>query len=480
MSVRASSLLLIMLALAAPAAEIEGLPAPGVSRPMTFAEPQEKTLPNGLRVIALERRGLPLLTATLLAKSGAETDPPERAGLASFTAGMLPRGSTTRSATQLAQDLEVLGASLATGADWDATTATLTTLTSNAAPALAILAEVVRQPAFANAEIERLRKERSDERRIELEQPTQLARAAAYRTILGTSPYAHPVAGTPASLRRIRRADLVAQHARIFRPDNAVLVCAGDLATADAFALAEKLFGDWKNPAVPKPPETVPAGRPGPTAILIDMPDAGQAAVYVGCAAAPRSRGDYAVGQVANAVLGGGYSARLNREIRIKRGLSYGCGSKLLAWREAGLFGAACQTKNESAAEVVRVIQAEVQKLGAEAAALEEFTARRQVLTGGFVRELETNAGHVARIADFILHGEPPGAFAATLEKLNAVTPEQARSFAAKQLAAEAMTVLVVGRAKDCEKPLRELFPKLRVIPQAKVDLERADLRARK
>jgi zinc protease len=470
----------LALALTAHSAEIEGLPRPAPPRPMTFAEPQEKTLSNGLRVVAIERPGLPLLTATLLGKAGAEMDPAERAGLASFTAGMLMRGSTTRSATQIAQDLEVLGASLATGADWDTTSATLTTLAGQAEPALAILAEVVRRPAFAKAEIERLRKERIDERQIELEQPTQLARAAAYRAILGASPYAHPVAGTPASLRRIQRADLAAQHARIFRPDNAVLICAGDLAPASAFALAEKLFGDWQNPAPEKKPTADQPERPAPAAILIDMPDAGQAAVYVGCAAAARSSGDYAVGQIANAVLGGGYSARLNREIRIKRGLSYGCGSKLLAWRGAGIFGAACQTKNESAAEVVRVMQAELQKLGAAPAGAEEFTARRLVLTGAFERELETNAGYVARAADLIVHGEPPGAFAGALERLRAVTPEEAQAFAAKQLAAEAMTVVVVGRAKDCEKPLRELFPKLRVIPQAKVDLEHAGLGGRK
>jgi zinc protease len=393
---------------------------------------------------------------------------------------MLMRGTATRSATQIAQDLEVLGASLKTEADWDATAATLTTLANNAEPALAILADVVRRPAFAKSEIERLRKERIDERQVELEQPTQLVRAAAYRTILGTSPYAHPAPGTPASLRRIQRTDLSALHARIGQPANAVLICVGDLAPDPAISLVEKFFGDWKGEA-PKPAsEARKTSAVEAAAVLIDMPDAGQAAVYVGRAAAPRRDENYFVGQVANAVLGGGYSARLNREIRIKRGLSYGCGSRLHAWRDAGIFGAACQTKNESAAEVVRVIRAELQKLAAEPVPTDEFIARRLVLTGGFERALETNEGYVQRIADFVLHGEAPGAFASTLEKLNAVTAGQAQAFAAKQLAEDAMTVLVVGRAKDCEKSLRELFPKLRVIPQAKVDLERPELTARK
>jgi zinc protease len=147
-------------------------------------------------------------------------------------------------------------------------------------------------------------------------------------------------------------------------------------------------------------------------------------------------------------------------------------------WREAGIFGAACQTKNQSAAEVVQVMQGELEKLASEAPAVPELTARRLVLTGSFERELETNEGYVKRIADFVLHGLPADAFARTIAAYDAVTPEQVREFSAAQLSLDRISVLVVGRARDCEKPLRALFPQLRVIPKAKANLDEPTLLA--
>jgi zinc protease len=454
------------------AQEPEGLPTPANPREMQFAEPQETTLGNGLRVIVVERPALPLLSVGVVVSSGAEGDPDRLSGLAGFTAGLLMRGTTSRSATQLAQDLEQLGASVQVEAGWDQTFALMTTLANNATAAMEILADVVRHPGFAPEEIERSRKESLDELRVALEQPGQLARVAAARTILGSSAYAHSANGTPAALQRIKRPDIAAAHARGFRPGNTSVIMVGDIKSADAFALAERLYGDWKaaNPESEKPASA--SDSPKPSAVLIDMPTAGQAAVYVGNPGSPRRAEDYYIGQVTNGVLGGGYSARLNKEVRIKRGLSYGAASRLNAWRGAGIFGAACQTKNESAAEVVKVIRTELQRLTDEAVPQEEFTARRLVLTGGFQRELETNDGYVKRIADFITHGEPANSFAKALERMNAVTPAQVKEFATRQFAADSTSVIVVGRAKACEKPLRELFPSLRVIPQAKVDLD--------
>lgn len=467
------SLFLALLSLIAPAlAEPEGLPAPGQPRAMTFAKPQERTLDNGLRVIVVDRPAQPMLTAGLVVKSGAESDPAKLAGLAHFTAGLLSRGTGSRSATQVAQDFEELGASFKAEAGWDGTLALLTTLAPNASRAFEVFADVVCHPQFAADELDRLKKERIDEAQVEFEQPGQIARTAAARTILGASAYGHAAKGTPASLARIKRDDVLTQHRATYRPDHAVLIIVGDIRAESGFALASTAFGSWGADMVPKRAASPKAEASKPTAVLIDAPTAGQAAVYVGRAAVTREDTKYFIGQVANAVLGGGYSARLNREVRIKRGLSYGAGSKLSAWREAGLFGAACQTKNESAAEVVRVIRDELARLGHEVAPADELTARRLVLTGSFQRDLETNEGYVKRVADFVLHAQSSDSFTKTLAAFDAVEAEEVKSFATAQLAPSTMTVIVVGRAKVCEKSLREVFPNLRVVPQAKVDFD--------
>jgi zinc protease len=306
---------------------------------------------------------------------------------------------------------------------------------------------------------------------VQLEQPTQLARAVAPPLILGTSPYAHRPEGTPTPLGRITREDLVAQYGKVFRPESAALVIVGDLKADDAFSLAEKSFGSWKAGSEAAPAKPAKAEAPEPTVTLVDMPDAGQAAVYIGSAQAPHSSATFAVSQVANTVLGGGYSSRLNREVRVKRGLSYGCSSKIAAWREVGIFGAACQTKNESAAEVIKVIRSEIERLGATPVPEDEFLARRLVVTGGFQRDLQTNEGYAQCIAGFITRGEPVDAFADTLARINAVSIDDVQKFATSQLAADRLTIVVVGKASVCEKSLKALFPKLRVIPQSKLDL---------
>jgi zinc protease len=227
------------------------------------------------------------------------------------------------------------------------------------------------------------------------------------------------------------------------------------------------------------PPPVAPVAPVAPAlprTVLIDLPDAGQAAVYVTRAGLPRAHADFTAGEVANAILGGGYSSRLNEEIRVKRGLSYGAQSALIPGRVQGLFSAACQTKNESAAEVVGVIRDELDRLGSAPAPAGYFAARQAVLRGDFARELETNDGHVGAVAECISFGLPLSTLVGRVAAIEAVTAEEARAFAAAHLAPAAMSVVVVGRAEEIEQPLRALFPALEVIPLDRLDLDRPTL----
>ena len=459
------------LARPAVAVEIEGLPKPAEQRPAKLIAPQEKTLANGLRVIVVERPGVPLLSAELIVRSGSETDPAKRAGLAKFTASLLTQGTAKRTAPQIASEVESLGASLAADAGWDSINLSLKTLSPNADAAFAILADVARNPQFAPTEIERARRQALDDLRLEMETPGQVARAVAGRALLGASPYAHPAQGTLASLPRIKRTDITALHARAFVPGNSLIVLAGNVTAAEGFALVEKVFGDW--PAAKAPAAlTAKADAQKPRAILVDLPHAGQAAVYVGAQSSGKSDAAFTIAEVTNAVLGTGYSSRLNQEIRLKRGLSYGAASRLTSSRDFGVFAASCQTKNESAAEVVRLIQIELKRLATEPIDETYFASRKSVLTGNFSRELETNDGYLARVADLALHDLPLDSLSTRIERIQGVSAEEVRAFSEKHLAPDAMTVVVVGRAKDVATGLREVFPKLEIIPQNKLDLD--------
>src|ERR1044072_6924377 len=228
-------------------------PPPAPPRSAKFPTPVDQTLPNGLRVIVIERNESPLISAQLLIKNGGEVDPPELAGLADMTASLLTKGTQTRDATKIAQEIESLGGSLDSGARWDASFASVSVMSSKIHPAMEILADVVRRPTFKSEEVERLRQQYLDNYTLALGDPGTIARMVAARVVFGDSPYGHPISGTTESLTRITAADLTKMHSRYYRPDNAILVLGGDIGAKDGIALATKFFGDWQKPSTPLP-----------------------------------------------------------------------------------------------------------------------------------------------------------------------------------------------------------------------------------
>ena len=225
-------------------------------------------------------------------------------------------------------------------------------------PALRILADVVLHPAFKQEEIDRLRHQRLDYLRVAMQQPGSLARFVTERVVFGAGPYGQAVNGTLETLPAIGREQIVEFYRRHYLPQEAVFVLAGDVTLEQGRDFAQKLFGAWKN-GEPGPDDTGHAAKADwkPRDVVVDMPEAGQAAVTAARPAITRTSPEYYAALVANAALGNGFASRLNREIRIKRGLSYGAGSSLEARRQPGLFSATVQTKNESAAEVVGLIE---------------------------------------------------------------------------------------------------------------------------
>ena len=453
-------------------------PPPGEPREIKVPEAVEKTLANGLRVIVAERPGLPILSAQLVVKSGGEVDPAGAAGAMEMLAALLMRGAGGRSAPELAQAIEALGGSIETGAGWDATSAKLTILSAQAAEGLALLSDVARRPALAAAEVGRLKTETLDELRVKMEEPGTLARAAAARLVYGDGPYGHLLSGTPASVARSTHAQLRKLHATHFRPDHAVLVFVGDLTAAQGFEWAEKFFGDWKNPQTPKPEAPAFPAPVKPRVVVIDMPNAGQAAVVVGKAAIRRRDAQYFPGLVASTVLGGGYSARLNAEIRVKRGLTYGASSDLSAQRQGGAFFATAQTKNSAGPEVATLMRAELDRLGAEPVSAEELTPRTSTLTGEYGRALETNAGLATRLAGLAVQDIPLSALQSYATDVGAVSAAAVQTFASGQLRGAETCVVIAGNAESLRAALGTAFPDAEIIPQKALDLDSASLRA--
>ena len=454
-------------------------PPPAPPRSGTFPKPVEEMLPNGLRVIVVQRSETPLVSAQLLIKNGGEVDPPELAGLADMTAGLLTKGTQTRDATRIAQEVESLGGSLDSVARWDSSFANVSVMSSKIAPAMEILADVVRRPTFKSEEVERLRQQYLDNFTLYLGEPGSIARFVAARVVFGDSPYGHPLAGTAESLTRITAADITKLHSRYYRPDNAILVIGGDITAKDGIALATKYFGDWQKPGTPLPEisaaKETAASKTG-RIVVIDKPDAGQAAVYLARSGINRKDPDYFRGIVSNSVLSG-YSGRLNQEIRIKRGLSYGAGSSLDARRDVGPFVASAQTKNESGAVVADLLLSEIARLSSAPPADPELTPRKAVLIGGFSRNLETAGGLVGQVGSLALHGMSLDEINRYINNVQAITTADVQKFAGTRLDAKTSNIIIVGNAKAFLPELQKKYPNVEVIPVSELDLNTALLR---
>lgn len=381
-------------------------PAPSAPKSALIPAVKETKLANGLRVAVIERKGVPVVTAEVLTLSGASNEAENKAGLANLTASLLTKGTKTRTATQIAEEIEFLGGSISSAAGWNNSVLVINSMSDKLDKAMAVMADVALNPAFKPEEIDLLKSQTLDGLTYNLKQPGFLSSYVASKYSFGE----HPAGGTPESVKSITKAEIADFYRKNYLPNNSVLIFAGDISLAQAKVLAQKYFGAWKKGGAVKKsdkmilqvaPETI---QPIADKILVvDLPNSGQSAVSFAKRMTWGRKVNspfYYPSLVMNSVLGGGYSSRLNQEIRIKRGLSYGAGSSF-SWRSNfHNFRASAQTKDVSAAEVAELVVKEVERLATEDVGENELIPRKQVLIGNFNRNLETTGGIVNAVGE--------------------------------------------------------------------------------
>jgi zinc protease len=460
----------------APEAGRASPPAPAAPVAANLPAPVERMLANGLRVILAPRRGLPLISAELRVRSGSGSDPAGKGGLASFSADLLTKGTKTRSATEIARQIESLGALLSASAGPDSSGVSLETRADRVLDAFTIMADVVRNPAFATEEVERQRQQALDELRVNLRQPGAVAGYALTRLLFGSGPYGSVASLT--SIAAIKPEDTSSYHAAYWRPDNALLVISGDVSPEEGFNLAERFFGEWAKAGTPLAAEPNAAlSADARRAVAIDLPKSGQAAVGFAMLGVSRSDPDYFPALVINSVLGGGYSARLNQEIRIKRGLSYGARSILSQQRAPGPIIALTQTRNEAAVQVVELMEQELAKLGQSDTPASEFEARKANLIGSFGREVETASGLSGQLALLATFGLPLDRLQSYVADVQSVAAPHSRAVAARLFDPKKATMVVVGDGGIFFQALKKKRADVERIPIDRLNLDSADLK---
>lgn len=456
-----------------------GMPAPGPPRSVALPRSHEMRLRNGLRVIACSRAEvpaalhIPLVSAMIVVDRGSAGDPPALPGVAAMTSALLREGTKRHSALELDLAVDALGARLDRSSSYDAGSASVSATSAVFADALPFLAEIVVEPTFHREEFERVRTRALSDLRLAYSSPSSLARLVAGRVVGGDSPYGHPISGTPRSLEALTRDDVAAFHAHAYRPEHATLLIGGDIGVDAAFELAQRTFGDWKTDSRP-PAEVVAAPQPAARrrVVIVDKPDAGRTALVVTRPAPTRLNPAYYAGIVTTAMLSG-YSGRLNQEVRVKRGLSYGAGAQLIARREGGQFVASTLVDHKRALEAVSVVLQTLASLETVPVADREFAARKAALLGGFNRSIETNDGLLGALSDFALYGIPLDELDHYTERIEAIDRAQIAEFAHQYVAAD-QAIVLVGDARSYrdDAALASLAPEVLVVPGAELDLD--------
>jgi zinc protease len=449
-------------------------PPPSAARPLTFPSAVEATLDNGIRVVAVTQRNLPIVAAHLLFRCGASWDPPQRPGLATMTATLLTQGAGAFDATEIAQRVDALGARLEAAAGYDASNVSVMATTTKFRAAFELAGTVVRHPTFAQDDLERVRGKALSDLKLTYGSPGGLARLVATRVAFGEGPYAHPLAGTPSSIAAMTREEIEAFYRSHYVPSRALLLIGGDLEPAEAIELARSVLGSWHDPS-DVASEIPDAPVPPPRFVVIDQPAAGRTAIVTSHSAICRNAPDYYEGVVATAILSG-YSGRLNQEVRVKRGLSYGAGAQLIARRRAGLFTAATLVDHRKAAEATEVVRATLRSLSEAPPSANELTTRKTNVLGTFARSVETIEGLISAFGEYALYDiglDEIRRFDSAIERVDA---EAVVGFARRYIGGEPSTVLV-GRAEEFAGDLARFGREVERIPFDALDLGRASLR---
>jgi len=436
-------------------------PAPGKPEPLNLPAMQHATLSNGLKVVLAERHAAPLVNFSLIVDAGYASDTPKTEGLASLAGRMLEEGTATRSAAAISEAFESLGAEFGVNTNLDSANVNLNTLKATMPKALDVYADVIQHPAFAQNELERLKKDRLAAIAREKTTPTSMGMRVLPELVYGPGhAYAAPISGngTEASVNSVRRDDLVNYHRAWFKPNNATLLVVGDTTLAEVTPLLEKAFSGWKPGAAPKKEIATVAPHDKPVVYLMDKPGAQQSVIYAAELASPSNAPDAVELGVVNNVFGGTFNSRINMNLREDKHWSYGVFSTLVpaVGQRLSLSLSPVQTDKtkESLHELVQEYAGVAGAKPITAAELSDAQANATLKLPGSFETSSQLAGYYGNIIRYKL---PENYYNTYTGKVLAMTPAEANTLAARTIVPQHLVWLVVGDMSKVEAGVREL-----------------------
>jgi zinc protease len=449
----------------------ERAPAPLAAREATFPPYEMRILSNGMQVVTVLHHEQPIVSMRLLIRSGSAHDPQDKPGVADLVSALLDQGTTTRSAQEIADQIDFIGGALGTGSGSDLTFANALVMKDSFAVGMNLLNDVVRHPAFAAEEIDRQKEQAISSLQVSSRDPDYIANTVFNRLVYGFHPYGTPGGGTAETLARITRDDLHEFHRQYFVPNNAVLAIVGDVTSEEAFGTAERVFGDWARADVP-PTRVAEPPMPSRRLVIIDKPDSVQTEIRIGSLAIPRKHPDYLAWDLAVKVLGGEGGNRLHQVLRSARGLTYGAEADTDARKQIGAYVAQTDTRTETTAEALRIAVDEFTRLQRERVGLRELTEAQAYLAGSFPLTIETPNDIATQILNVVFYDLPANEVGSFRERVLSVTPDDIQRVSRAYIRPDRLTIVLVGNARLFVQQLAGLgFSNIEIINADQMDL---------
>jgi len=409
--------------------------------------PNRSVLDNGIVLLTSEQKALPMVSIELLIDAGSRYDAPNQEGLANLVAKLLTYGTKRRTALQINETLDFLGASLSTGCSDDLASVSMTILKKDLTTGLELLGDILLNSTFPQQEIERQKQSVIASIKARDESPGDIAQRRFAAALFPQSPYGRPVEGTETSVKGIQQKSLREFYERYYRPNRSILAVVGDVSDQESTQALNQAFRSWR--------KGEPGGKPlvpsviGSSQVIRVNKDLTQANIMMGHEGVPRNHPDYYAIQVMNYILGGGgFSSRAMDSIRNERGLAYSVYSHFGAEKSHGTFVFVMQTKNDTAEEAIRIAREEIRRMRERAVTDQELDDAKNYLTGSFPLRLDTNhkvASFLAQVEFFQLGLDYPDRYADLIRK---ATREDVQRVAKAYLHPEKLITVVVGNQK--------------------------------
>ncbi|MCX7878534.1 MAG: insulinase family protein [Ignavibacteria bacterium] len=425
-------------------------PKAGPPKDVTFPEYYDTTLPNGINLIVITNNKIPAVSVRLVFKESGSYHDGEKYGLASVTAELLTKGTVSRSAEEIAEQIDYIGGSISSDSDWDGTFLSLSVLKKHLPKGIEILSDVLQNPVFPEDEITRIKEQRISSVIQNKSNPDYLSDRMFSNVVFGNHPYAHPSEGTEQSIKSISRPDIINFYRKHYKSGKLILAFVGDITREEALGITEKYFSN-----LPSGDENenklkiylLDDTKPN-SVYIVDKPGAVQANTKLGNIGVKRNNPDYIKIMVMNTLLGGYFGSRINYLLREEHGFTYGARSGFDSRIYPGEFSVNADVRTEVTDTSVSLIISELKRIREEKVSEDELSKVKNYLSGIFPLGLETANSVASRVIGLKLYNLPKDYYNKYISEIMSVTAEDVLETARKYIKPDNLAIVVSGEAK--------------------------------